>query len=458
MAIITPSLPKGTRDFLPQQMVKRQFVIKTVQEIFELYGYEPLETPSLEKLKVLSGQYGDEGEKLTFKVLRRGTGLEELLSGREEFVIKDYGQLVDEALRYDLTVPLSRVVAMHQSDITLPFKRYQIQPVWRADRPQKGRYREFYQCDIDAVGTDSRLADAETIAIVYSVLSTLGFKSFKIRINNRGLLNGILEFAGVEENQRTPVLIAIDKLDKIGFAGVEREILAAGLGSGKVKEILDILALEGPAETLLAEVSMRCQGVAAVNSGVEELTEVLKYLQLLGVPEDKVKLDFYLVRGLGYYTGLIQESVITEPKIGSLTGGGRYDRLIGKFLGRDIPACGVSFGIERIIDVMDELNLFPEIKTKTEILVSTFDASTQASSIAFAQKARNAGIKAETYFSASKLKKQFTLADRKHIPYVIVIGPDEMQQGRVTLKNMATAEQIGLSEEEAIAYLLKQRH
>jgi histidyl-tRNA synthetase len=455
MSIIKPSLPKGTRDFLPEEMYRRQFVIQTVRDIFEKYGYEPLETPSIEKLDVLSGKYGDEGEQLIFRVLKRGTGLEDLLRDRSEFVVKKYSQLVDEALRYDLTVPLSRVVAMYENELIFPFKRYQIQPVWRADRPQRGRYREFYQCDIDAVGTASMLADAEIIAIVNEVLTTLGFKQFSIRLNNRKVLNGILKYAGIPPEQSNAVFIAIDKLEKIGWDGVRKELSERGISNSEIKKLLSVFEISGSPQEILSELTQAFGKIVELREGTDELQQILVRLRDLGVPSARVRIDLYLVRGLGYYTGPIHESVVEEPKIGSLTGGGRYDRLIGMFLGRDIPATGVAFGIERIIDVMAELQMFPTAQTKTRVLVALFDETTRAASLQFAQELRKAGIHAENYFELAKLKKQLTYADRKRIPFVVFIGPDELTSQQVTIKNMNTAEQRTIDRAAALDYLSK---
>lgn len=454
MSVIKPSLPKGTRDFLPEQMVRRQFVMETVRTIFERYGYQPIETPSIEKLDVLSGKYGEEGEQLIFKVLKRGTGLEELLRGRKEFTATQYQDLVEEALRYDLTVPLSRVVAMHEAEIVLPFKRYQIQPVWRADRPQRGRYREFYQCDVDAVGSESMLADAEIIAIVYQVLSTLGFKKFTIRINNRKILNGILKHGGMATEKGTSVFVAIDKLDKIGLDGVKTELADHGLTNAEINSIFSIFDISGNAEEVFSALSKYFDGNDELRTGTEELKQIIQNLDSLEVERDVVRLDLCLARGLGYYTGPIHESVVEEPKMGSLSGGGRYDRLIGMFLGRDIPATGVAFGIERIIDVMTELNMFGESQAKTKVLVTLFDANTIDASLRFTQELRNAGVNAEHFFELSKLKKQFAYADKKHIPYVLIIGPDELAEGKVTLKTMSTGEQMRLENAEAVKFLL----
>lgn len=455
MSAIRPTLPKGTRDFLPEQMVRRQFVFDTIKTIFEKYGYEPLETPSIEKLDVLSGKYGDEGEQLLFKVLRRGTGLEQLQRGRQEFVVREYSQLVEEALRYDLTVPLSRVVAMHQNELILPFKRYQIQPVWRADRPQRGRYREFYQCDIDTVGTKSMLADAEAIAVVHEVLATLGFENFSIRINNRKVLNGLLIHAGIAPEAGDAVFVVIDKLDKIGLAGVKSELEKLGLSGKQVDKVLSVLQLSGESDSVLSELKSTLKDSEALAEGVDELRKIVTYLNAMGIPESHYKIDLYLVRGLSYYTGPIHESVIEEPKMGSLTGGGRYDCLIGMFLGRDIAATGTAFGVERIIDVMTQLEMFPESQNSTQVLVTQFDDSTVEASLGYVQLLRGAGIAAEFYFEAAKMKKQLSYANKKAIPYVAFVGPDEVTKNQVTLKDMRSGDQQTLAVTSSLEMLKK---
>lgn len=453
MPHIQPSLPKGCRDFLPQQMLRRHFVINTIRNIFEKYGYEPLETPSIEKLEVLSGKYGEEGEQLIFKVLRRGTGLEKLRREGGEFVVRDYSELVEEALRYDLTVPLSRVVAMYQNQLLFPFKRYQIQPVWRADRPQRGRYREFYQCDVDVVGTESMLADAETIAIVYDVLATLGFEQFKIRINNRKILNGLLTHAGIPSELGNAVFVAIDKLDKIGLDGVRKELGERGLAEPAIQKILSFLEISGAPEAIFGEITDLASDSGAIQEGVDELKQIFATLPALGVPETRCQVDLFLVRGLGYYTGPIHESVLEQPQMGSLTGGGRYDELVGMFLGRDIPATGTAFGIERIIDVMDELDMFPDTRTTTSVLVTLFDENTGDASLRFAQHLRSAGIPTETFFSLAKMKKQLTYANKKGIPFVAIIGPQEQERDEVTLKDMRSGEQQRLAPGAAVEFV-----
>lgn len=455
MARLKPSLPKGTRDFLPEQMLRRRFVIDTIRTIFERYGYGPLETPSIEKLDVLSGKYGEEGEQLIFKVLKRGTGLEELLSRRDEFVVREYSELVDEALRYDLTVPLSRVIAMYQHEITFPFKRYQIQPVWRADRPQRGRFREFYQCDVDTVGSESMLADAEAIAIVNEVLTTLGFENFTIRINNRKILNGILSHADIDAEKSVAVMIAMDKLDKIGIDGVEKELQQRGLQETEIQALFRVLEIGRDPEHALSELSS-LSDAAELQTGTDELSEIIKYLRDFNIPASNYKIDLFLVRGLGYYTGPIFESVVEEPSVGSLSGGGRYDQLIGMFLGRDIPATGTSFGIERIIEVMQQLEMLPPTKTQITVLVTLFDETTQGASLKFAQALRKSSINTDVFLRTAKLKKQFAYADKKSIPFVVIIGPEEAANETVTIKDMSCGEQKNWRWQEGINFLKSQ--
>ncbi len=453
MDVIKPSLPKGTRDFLPEQMLRRQFVMNTIRSIFEKYGYEPLETPSIETLEVLSGKYGEEGEQLIFKVLKRGTGIEKVGRSISQFTISRLSDIVDEALRYDLTVPLCRVVAMYQNEIPLPFKRYQMQPVWRGDKPQKGRYREFYQCDADTVGSASMLADAETIALIHEILSTLGFTTFKIRMNNRKILSGIVEYAGVEPARGNDVCIAIDKLEKIGIDGVRKELHEREIPDSAIHKILPILEISGPARTILSDITAFLKDSAIGLEGINELNELIGYLADLGVPPENYVIDLYLARGLTYYTGPIYESVVEQPSIGSLTGGGRYDQLVGMFLGTDIPATGTTIGIERIIDVMTELNMFPESRTKTQVLVTIFDETTKKASLSIAKQLRAAGINTEIFFEVGGLKKQFKYANRKGIPFVVILGPDEIQNNLISLKNMSSSEQMNITFEQLLNIL-----
>jgi len=450
MEIIKPSLPKGTRDFLPEQMLQRQFVINTIRTIFEKYGYEPLETPSFEKLEVLSGKFGEEGEQLILKLLKRGTGIEKVGRDIKEFTISKFSDLVDEALRYDLTVPLCRVIAMYQNEITIPFKRYQMQPVWRGDRPQKGRYREFYQCDADTVGSASMLADVETIALINEILITLGFKKFKIRMNNRKILSGIVEYSGVDVNRSNEVCIAIDKLEKIGIDGVKQELLEREIPEAAINKILPILEISGDIELILNDVTSLLKSSEIGMEGINEINELISGIQSLGVSQQNYVIDLYLARGLTYYTGPIYESVVEEPNIGSLTGGGRYDELVGMFLGKNIPATGTTIGIERIIDVMTELDMLPDSKTKTKVLVTIFDEDTKKASLEITNKLRSAGINTEIFFDSGGLKRQFKYANKKNIPFVVIIGPDEILINEISLKNMSSGEQTNTTIEKLI--------
>lgn len=450
MEIIKPSIPKGTRDFLPEQMLRRQFVMNTIRTVFEKYGYEPLETPSFEKLEILSGKFGEEGEQLILKLLKRGTGIEKVGRDIKEFTISKFSDLVDEALRYDLTVPLCRVIAMYQNEITIPFKRYQMQPVWRGDKPQKGRYREFFQCDADTVGSASMLADAETIALINEILTTLGFKKFKIRINNRKILSGIVEYAGIDVNRSYEVCIAIDKLEKIGIDGVKQELLEREIPEAAINKILPILEISGKAETILNDVFSLLNSTGIGMEGMAELKELISYLPTLGVPQQNYVIDLHLARGLTYYTGPIYESIVEEPNIGSLTGGGRYDELVGMFLGKNIPATGTTIGIERIIDVMTELNMLPDSKTKTQVLVTIFNEDSKMASLEITNKLRSAGINTEIFFDAGGLKKQFKYANKKGIPLVVVLGPDEIAANQISLRNMSTGAQERIKIEDLI--------
>ena len=456
MEIIKPSIPKGTRDFLPEQMLRRQLVMDTIRTAFEKYGYEPLETPSFEKLEVLSGKFGEEGEQLILKLLKRGTGIEKVGRDIKEFTISKFSDLVDEALRYDLTVPLSRVIAMYQNEITIPFKRYQMQPVWRGDRPQKGRYREFYQCDADTVGSASMVADAETIALINEILTALGFKKFKIRINNRKILSGVVEYSGVDVNRSNEVCIAIDKLEKIGIDGVKQELLEREIPEAAINKILPILEISGEAETILNDVSSLLNSIGIGMEGIAETNELIADIPTLGVPQQNYVIDLHLARGLSYYTGPIYESIVEEPNIGSLTGGGRYDELVGMFLGKNIPATGTTIGIERIIDVMTELNMLPDSKTKTQVLVTIFNEDTKKASLEITKELRSAGINTEIFFDSGGLKKQFKYANKKGIPFVAVIGPEEVEKKEISLKNMTTGEQARIKTGDVIKNIVLQ--
>ncbi len=405
-------LPKGSRDLMPAMMNRRLMVIETVREVFARYGFEPLETPAFERIETLTGKYGDEGEKLMFRILKRGEGGEK-------------GE-VDLALRYDLTVPLARVVAMNPG-IPLPFKRSQIQPVWRAERPQKGRFREFYQCDVDTIGTDSPVADAECIAVVHDALTALGLSDFTIRLNHRQILRALAEAIGATD-QETSMLQAIDKLDKIGRDGVQKELLERGFAEHQVSDLWKYLDGEPIPGTAESETHLR---------------EILDIALDLGVDSDRVKIDRTLARGLDYYTGPVFETVLNGGYSGSISGGGRYDGLIGMFSGKgDVPAVGVSLGIERIFMLMEEMGLMPDTQTSTQVWATVFSTETRSSTLEAAAILRQAGIRVQVSTRTGKLGKQFKDASSRGVPFALVCGPDEAASGTVVIKNLGTGEQF----------------
>jgi histidyl-tRNA synthetase len=421
---IKPRLYKGTRDFLPEQMIKRNYVITIIKNIFEKFGFDPLETPAMELWETLSGKYGEEGDRLTYRFIDRGK--------------REVG------LRYDLTVPLSRVIALYP-EISKPFKRYQIQPVWRADKPQKGRFREFYQCDIDIVGSTSMLADAEIISALYHVLRDLKFKKFTIRINSRKILSGITEISGASLEKEAEVARSIDKFDKIGLKGVREELITRGIESRGADKILQVLDIEGSNKDRLRKLTDLLKTSKTGLAGIKEIEDLLNYLKMLEVPEQQILFDLYLARGLDYYTGPIYETVVDEPRIGSITGGGRYDNLIGLFSGQNQPATGSSIGLERIITVMDELKMFPEdLKTSVEVLITVFDSSCLPYSIKIANLLRQENINCDLYSGESKLRGQFGLANDRNIPIAVVAGPDEIKINTVNIKNMRTGKQVNV--------------
>ncbi|HYP21457.1 MAG TPA: histidine--tRNA ligase [Chloroflexia bacterium] len=421
---IAPQRLKGFRDILPQAMFVRRHVIDTLRQIFELHGFAPLETPSLEYLATLEGKYGED-EKLIYRFEDHG------------------GRRV--GMRYDLTVPLARVVAMHQNDLVFPWKRYQIGPVWRGDNPQFGRYREFYQCDIDIVGTASMLADAEVLSILAEAMTRLGFTGYRVLINNRKLLSGIARSAGVAPEQAGTIFRAIDKLDKIGRDGVRAEMLRNGIEEVTAGRALDLyLGGQGVSSfaenvALLGELAGPLQGDAEATQGLQELRQVLDALSGMNVELDRFRIDTTLARGLSYYTGPVFEVVVDESKIGSLAGGGRYDELVGMFAGRSIPTTGVAFGMERIVDVITSLGMYAPGSTPSQALVTVFDASTQSThaSLGLASELRAAGIPCEVYLNpGDKLGKQFAYADKAGIRFALVLGPDELREGNVTVKEL----------------------
>jgi len=454
MSVIKPSLAKGTRDFTPVEMVKRNFIYDTIKTVFRKYGYAEIQTPSFENLSTLTGKYGDEGDKLIFKILNSGDFLKDPKKKSFDFAAEENSNALiplvsEKALRYDLTVPFARYVVMHQNEITLPFKRFQVQPVWRADRPQKGRYREFYQCDVDVVGSSSLLNEAEFILIYNEALSKLGLKDFSIKINNRKILSGIAEIIG-KPDLIIDMTVAIDKLDKIGLEGVSKELLERGFTETDLEKLRPVILLEGDNEEKLASLKSVLSASETGLKGIEEIEQVFSYVEQLvayGLPlTANLELDITLARGLNYYTGCIFEVKTNEVAMGSIGGGGRYDDLTGMFGLKDLTGVGVSFGADRIYDVLEELNLFPaSAEIGTKILISNFDTESEKYALPILQQFRNAGISAELYPASAKLKKQMAYADAKNIPYVLLIGGDEMASGELTLKEMESGEQKKLS-------------
>ncbi|MCX4292308.1 MAG: histidine--tRNA ligase [Odoribacter sp.] len=449
----TPSIPKGTRDYSPEIMVKRNYIFDTIKSVFKLYGYMPLETPAMENLSTLMGKYGDEGDKLLFKILNSGDFLSNIpeteLAGKNS--LKLTNKISEKGLRYDLTVPFARFVVQHQSEISFPFKRYQIQPVWRADRPQKGRYREFYQCDVDVVGSDSLLNEVELIQIVDEVYRRLKLR-VRLLINNRKVLAGIAEIIGYPE-KLTDITVAIDKMDKIGIDNVNAELREKGLTEEAILKLQPILNLEGDTKEKLQQLRTILQNSPTGLKGIEELTQVFSYLNEMPL-QTEIKLDLTLARGLSYYTGAIFEVKALDAEMGSITGGGRYDDLTGIFGLKNVSGVGISFGADRIFDVMTQLDLFPEdANTTTRILFVNFGEKEECFCLPLLRQLRNEGINAEIYPEAAKMKKQMTYADRKKIPFVALVGENEIKEGTVSLKNMSTGEQANIKTDELAVHL-----
>jgi len=449
-----PSLPKGTRDFGPVQMAQRNYILDAIKDTFQLFGFQQIETPSMENLSTLTGKYGDEGDQLLFKILNSGDFLKDLAS---EDLAKgsaaNLTKLSEKGLRYDLTVPFARYVAMNRNELSFPFKRYQIQPVWRADRPQKGRYREFYQCDADVVGTESLLCEAEIILMIRRVFAKLGLKDYAIKVNNRKILTGIAEAIG-EQGKEGPLCVAIDKLDKIGWEKVKEELLQRGFGEASMQKLLPLVNLATGVKERLAVLTQFLSQSTIGLQGVQELEEVFHLLEQLGTNLDHVDFDPMLARGLSYYTGAIFEVKVNGVSIGSVSGGGRYDNLTGVFGLPGVPGVGFSFGVDRLYDVLEELNLFPVDRLAgTQVLLTHFDQSGFDYGLRCLTALRDAGVKAELYPEVSKLKKQLEYASRKELPFVGICGDQEIATGTLALKNLATGEQETLSITEAIAKL-----
>ena len=446
-----PSIPKGTRDFSPVEMAKRNYIFNTIREVFHLFGYQQIETPSMENLSTLMGKYGDEGDKLLFKIQNSGdyfSGLtdEELLSRN---AAKLASKFCEKGLRYDLTVPFARYVVMHRDEISFPFKRYQIQPVWRADRPQKGRYREFYQCDADVVGSNSLLNEVELVQMIDRVYGKFGIR-VSIKINNRKILTGIAEIIG-EADKIVDITVAIDKLDKIGLDNVNAELASKGIPQEAIEKLQPIIMLSGSNEEKLETLKTVLASSETGLKGVEESEFILKTIASLGV-KSEVELDLTLARGLNYYTGAIFEVKALDVQIGSISGGGRYDNLTGVFGMGGMSGVGISFGADRIYDVLNQLDLYPkEAVNATQLLFVNFGDKEAAYCLPVLSAARDAGIRAEIYPDSAKMKKQMSYANDKNIPFVAIVGENEMNEGKLTLKNMTTGEQSLVTPEELLA-------
>ena len=456
MGNINTSIPQGTRDFGPDVVRKRNYILTTIKNVFELYGFQPLETPAMENIETLMGKYGEEGDRLIFKILNNGLDnpdkekqvredFEKILQG------KNVKGITERALKYDLTIPFARYVAMNQGQLTFPFKRYQIQPVWRADRPQKGRYREFYQCDVDVVGSNSLLNEVELACIYAEVFTQLGIENYELRINHRKILTGLAELCGGAEKMND-IAIAIDKLDKIGLQKVKEELAQRGLNTNQVAIIEKYLNITGTTKEKLAQSKELLGNNENGKKGIEEIEYVIS--SLLSTQHSPLSIDFTLARGLNYYTGIIFEAKApAEVKIGSIGGGGRYDDLTGLFGVPGIPGVGISLGVDRIYDVMEELNLFPaDVHISTQVLF--FNAGEAESKIAFGimQQLRSKGIRCELYHEPLKIDKQYKYAEKKNIPFVITIGSKEMQEKNCIVKNIGTGVQQTIALEQLISF------
>ena len=450
-----PSLARGTRDFGPETMVKRNFIFDQIKKVYQKFGFQPLETPAIENLSVLMGKYGEEGDQLLFKILNSGDFAKDLTSDDLSTGSKSMLRKVSEkGLKYDLTVPFARYVVMNRHALAMPFKRYQIQPVWRADRPQKGRYREFYQCDADVVGTDSLLCEAEIVAMLHEIFENLGLKEFTIKINNRKILSGITETIGAK-GKEVELCVAIDKLDKIGKEKVEEELLQRGFTAENIKELQPLFSLSESQTELFENLKTWLKDSEIGILGVNELESIWQLVDSLGVENPKIAFDPSLARGLSYYTGAIFEVKALGVSIGSISGGGRYDNLTGTFGMPGLSGVGISLGVDRIFDVMEELNIFPtEISgSRTKVMVTNFGPDTLAKSLEILTLLRKENINAEIYPEDSKIKKQFEYADKKQIPFVIILGSEEIEKEIYNLKDMKTGEQVSINKTQLLEKL-----
>ena len=448
-----PSIPKGTRDFGPIETARRNYIFSTIRSVFELYGFSPIETPSIENLSTLMGKYGEEGDKLLFKILNSGEWLKDLEG--EHFSAADSARLTskvsEKGLRYDLTVPFARFVVQHRNELTLPFKRYQIQPVWRADRPQKGRYREFYQCDADIVGSDSLVNEIELLQLIDEVFTRLGIR-IAIKLNNRKVLAGIAEVIG-EPERLTDITVAIDKIDKIGLENVKKELEERGLSQEAIEKLVPVLSISGSVAERLAALKDILADSATGLLGVAELEHVISATEALGL-KATLDLDVSLARGLNYYTGTIIEVKALDTQIGSISGGGRYDNLTGVFGMPGLSGVGISFGADRIYDVLTALNLFPATVTSApSVMFANFGEAESIAAMTMMKTLRDGGIACEIYPDAAKMKKQMSYADARAIPYVALVGEEEMKAGKLTLKSMTSGEQTLVTPSEAITII-----
>lgn len=467
-----PSIPKGTRDFLPSQVAKRTYIFETIRKSFETYGFSPIETPSFELASTLKGKYGDEGDQLMFNILRSGNYLSKISAGDidEALTQSDFGRLskedkvrlnqvtskiAEKSLRYDLTVPFARFVVQHQNDLAFPFKRYQIQPVWRADRPQHGRYQEFYQCDADVVGSDSLLYEVDFMLLFDEVLDNLRIPDFTIKINNRKILSGIAEICG-ESEKIVPITVAIDKLDKIGVDGVVKELSEKGISEASIEKIKPLFEMTGDTTERLAAMKSYLSESEIGLKGIEELEFVLNKVNDLGVRKATIEFDVTLARGLNYYTGAIFEVKANGVKMGSICGGGRYDDLTGVFGMKDMSGVGISFGADRIYDVLNELELFPKsVDNRLEVLFINFGSEEEAHCLKYVKELRANGISAEVYPTSAKMNKQMKYANARGVKHIVLLGQNEIASGKMQLKNMDKGEQQSLTLEEIIAELRK---
>lgn len=445
-----PSIPKGTRDFGPVEMAKRNYIFNTIKEVYALYGFQQIETPAMETLQTLMGKYGEEGDKLLFKILNSGDYMNKVSDEDIHALgsLKLAAKLCEKGLRYDLTVPFARYVVQHREELQMPFKRYQIQPVWRADRPQKGRYREFYQCDADVVGSNSLLNEVELVQMIDRVFNKFGVR-ISVKINNRKILTGIAEIIG-EADKIVDITVAIDKLDKIGLDNVNAELASKGIPQEAIDKLQPIILLSGSNEEKLETLKTVLATSETGMKGVEESEFILKTVASLGV-KSEVELDLTLARGLNYYTGAIFEVKALDVQIGSISGGGRYDNLTGVFGMDGMSGVGISFGADRIFDVLNQLDLYPkEAVNGTELLFVNFGEKETAYCLPVLAKMRDAGVRAEIYPDSAKMKKQMGYANDKQIPFVAIVGENEMAEGKLTLKNMTTGEQSLLTSDELL--------